>query len=135
MLAIIPNDLLESIKEKPFDNAKIERAMREWLSPQTKPKNGLSLLHLAAHAQNHKLCDALIHQGANANAISDKGFTPLHSAIAGCSETYETEDLLATVSALLKGGANPDSRIPGSSVSIKEYALCKGFYTVSRMMS
>lgn len=45
-------------------------------------ENKLTCLHLAVQMNNADIVKALLEKGANVNAITDRGVTPLHLAIA-----------------------------------------------------
>lgn len=75
-----------------------------WLMAQGLCPRGATPLHIAAKYNRAEKCRELIAAGADANALSEQGYTPLWLAIA-CEASPDV------IQALLKGGARTDVRV------------------------
>ena len=76
-----------------------------------KSRNGQSPLHFAIRAE---VIEALIAKGANPNATTASGMTPLHTAV--------SHNRLDAIRALLKGGADPNNKATRSGLSPLHFA-------------
>lgn len=68
-------------------------------------KDDPALFHIVGHA-NHFVCDLILHDGAEVNAVNPQGETPLLMAIAGCC--INPHDYLLVAMVLLNYGADPN---------------------------
>ena len=79
------------------------------IEPETKDKDGNSLLNLAVQSNSFQIVDYLLNVGASPNTQNNKNNTPLHYALT--FHNYEIADILikrgANEKALNKLGATP----------------------------
>ena len=83
-------------------------------------KRKYSYLHFAAQMELPEVVDALIQKGADVNAKTISGGTPLRIAIVRCS-AYETWRSVKVVKSLLDHGANVNDVVNG--ITIQELAI------------
>jgi ankyrin repeat protein len=91
--------LVDAVKRQ--DQAEVAALLKQRIDVNAPQPDGTSPLHWAAYHDDAATVDLLIRAGANVNAATDAGITPLWVA---CSANTSA----ATIRRLLDGGANPN---------------------------
>lgn len=111
------------VKKVPFDDAAYTSMVLEKIAESNDlnyHENGWTLLHSAVNGQEYDFVSALIEQGLDVNARTDKGVTPLHLALS----VYGGEEDDPLIEILLAHGA--DRNIDFDGMSAKEFAEFSG---------
>ncbi len=118
--ALTPLHCLATKKMKDrFLNEKVSALLNNGANPNTSDYYGVSALNWAILKKGHKILEIYTKSGVDLNSPDKNGDFPLALAIKKKNETASK--------ILIKGGANTELIIPEEKMSVKKYALKKGF--------
>lgn len=123
--AVNTRKLVDAVRER--NDAEVQTLVAQRADPNTAQGDGATAIHWAAHWDDLKTAELLIHAGANVNATDDEGVTPLSLACINANP--------AMVALFLKAGANPNKAQVNGETPLMISALTGSAEIVNQLLS